>query len=69
MAPSFVIPTSDGFPEHLGPSGNPLSYHKYDIQVVLGCEDPNKEQGEFKDGVRQPGYCWYRTDGTLWQKI
>lgn len=28
-----------------------------------------KEQGEFKDGVRQPGYCWYRSDGTLWSKL
>ena len=28
-----------------------------------------KEQGEFKGGVRQPGYCWYRTDGTLWSKL
>jgi antitoxin component YwqK of YwqJK toxin-antitoxin module len=28
-----------------------------------------KEQGDFRAGVRQPGYCWYRTDGTLWSKL
>jgi len=39
--PSFVIPTPDGFPSYVGPTGNPFSYHKYDIQVALGCADPN----------------------------
>ena len=28
-----------------------------------------KEQGEFKDGERQPGYCWYHSDGSLWRKL
>ena len=28
-----------------------------------------KEQGEFKDGVRQPGYCWFHADGSLWRKL
>jgi antitoxin component YwqK of YwqJK toxin-antitoxin module len=28
-----------------------------------------KEQGEFKDGIRQPGYCWFHMDGTLWRKL
>lgn len=39
--PSFVLPTPNGFPDYLGPTGNPLSYHKYDTQVGLGCADPN----------------------------
>jgi len=25
-----------------------------------------KEQGHYLNGKRQPGYCWYRIDGTLW---
>ena len=36
-----MIPTPDGFPSYIGPTGNPFSYHKYDIQVALGCADPN----------------------------
>ena len=28
-----------------------------------------KEHGDFKDEVRQPGYRWYHTDGTLWREL
>ena len=28
-----------------------------------------KEEGIFLDGVRQPGYRWYKTDGTLWKEL
>lgn len=27
-----------------------------------------KEQGQFKQGRRQPGYRWFKTDGTLWRE-
>jgi len=28
-----------------------------------------KEQGVFKNGVRQPGYRWFNEDGTLHQEL
>lgn len=54
--PTFVIPTPNGFPDYLGPVGNFFSYHKYDIQVALGCADPNAEfsaasLGRLTDGL------------------
>lgn len=28
-----------------------------------------KEEGYFIDGVRQPGYRWHKTDGSLWKEL
>ena len=28
-----------------------------------------KERGEFIDGVRQPGFTWFREDGSVWKQL
>lgn len=28
-----------------------------------------KEEGVFAQGVRQPGFRWYREDGSLWREV